>query len=68
MLHALSEAAVDVNYKITKVVCFRMDSLKGVKLIKADGSSVEADSALEGKVMLSVKLRDVDKKVTLKLV
>ena len=45
-----------------------MDSLKGVKLIKADGSSVEADSALEGKVMLSVKLRDVDKKVTLKLV
>ena len=56
MLPALSEAAVDVNYKITKVVCFRMDSLKGVKLIKADGSSVEADSALEGKVMLSVKL------------
>jgi len=27
-----------------------MDSLKGAKLIKADGSSVEADSALAGKV------------------
>merc|ERR1712179_827725 len=26
-----------------------MDSLKGAKLVKADGSSVEADSALEGK-------------------
>ena len=27
-----------------------MDSLKGAKLIKADGSSVEADSALADKV------------------
>ena len=28
----------------------RMDSLKGAKLLKADGSSVEADNALQGKV------------------
>merc|ERR1712063_241733 len=29
-----------------------MDSLKGAKLVKADGSSVEADSALEGKDLI----------------
>ena len=29
-----------------------MDSLKGAKLVKSDGSSVEADSALEGKVKI----------------
>jgi len=28
-----------------------MDSLKGTKLVKADGGSVDADSALEGKVV-----------------
>jgi len=28
----------------------RMDSLKGAKLLKADGSSVEVDNALQGKV------------------
>ena len=29
-----------------------MDSLKGAKLLKADGSSVEADNALQGKVYI----------------
>ena len=29
-----------------------MDSLKGAKLLKADGSSVDADTALQGKVLL----------------
>ena len=29
-----------------------MDSLKGAKLLKADGSSVDADTALQGKVSI----------------
>jgi len=32
-----------------------MDSLKGAKLVKADGSSVEADAALAGKVNICYK-------------
>jgi len=44
--------SVFTNTRHNNTADIRMDSLKGVKLIKADGSSVEADSALEGKDLI----------------
>jgi len=41
-----------LTLKTIKKAIKRMDSLKGAKLVKADGGSVDADSALEGKDLI----------------
>merc|ERR1712079_409889 len=41
-----------LTLKTIKKAIKRMDSLKGTKLVKADGGSVDADSALEGKDLI----------------
>merc|ERR1711987_6254 len=43
---------ISQHTKQSTTITIRMDSLKGAKLVKADGSSVEADSALEGKDLI----------------
>merc|ERR1712173_27543 len=44
--------SVFTNTRHNNTADIKMDSLKGVKLIKADGSTVEADSALAGKDLI----------------
>merc|ERR1711997_233747 len=43
---------ISQHTKQSTTITIRMDSLKGAKLVKADGGSVDADSALEGKDLI----------------